>query len=137
MKIIFVCTGNTCRSPLAESYARTKFSTENVVFESRGLMVQPGGINHISQNIVERENLVMPSDPAPLTEDDAKEALLLVMTDAHRRAVMGRFPTADVRMISEFAEGYEADILDPYGGGMEDYERTFIELKGFIDKFKF
>ncbi|MFC3418855.1 low molecular weight phosphatase family protein [Salinicoccus hispanicus] len=137
MRVIFVCTGNTCRSPLAESYAKTQFNTGDVVFESRGLMVQPGEVSSISQAIVARENLVMPSTPAPLTEEDAGGALLLVMTDAHRRAVMGEFPSADVRMISEFAEGYQEDVLDPYGGSMEDYERTFKQLKSFIDKFKF
>lgn len=137
MKIIFVCTGNTCRSPLAESYAKTQYDTLNVIFESRGLMVHPGEVNSISRAIVERENLAAPSDPAPLTEEDAEEALLLVMTEAHRRAVKDQFPSADVQMISEFAEGYQEDVLDPFGGSVEDYERTFIQLKGFIDKFKF
>ncbi|GAB3058162.1 low molecular weight phosphatase family protein [Salinicoccus sesuvii] len=137
MKIIFVCTGNTCRSPLAESYAKTQYDALDVVFESRGLMVHSGGVNSISQAIVERESLVAPSTPEPLTKADVEEALLLVMTDVHKRLVKEQFPSADVQMISEFAVGYQEDVVDPYGGSMEHYERTFIQLKGFIDKFKF
>ena len=41
MKIIFVCTGNTCRSPLAESIAKAKLA--HCTIESRGLYANNGG----------------------------------------------------------------------------------------------
>ena len=37
MKVMFVCTGNTCRSPLAESIAKSLFKNENITVESRGI----------------------------------------------------------------------------------------------------
>ncbi|WP_031545258.1 hypothetical protein [Salinicoccus luteus] len=136
MKIIFVCTGNTCRSPLAESYAKTKFGTAGTEFESRGLMVFSDGISSISKRIIDRENLEAPSAPKQLAEEDAEDALLLVMTESHKMAVKDRFPEADVHMLSEFSEGTVEDVIDPYGGDAGDYERAFRQMKRFIDKFR-
>ncbi|MCG7333386.1 low molecular weight phosphatase family protein [Salinicoccus roseus] len=136
MKIIFVCTGNTCRSPLAESYAKTQFRNAGTAFESRGLMVFADGINPLSKRIIEREGLEEPSLPRQLMGEDTEEALLLVMTKAHKRAVKDQFPSSDVCMISEFSEGTVEDVIDPYGGSEADYERAFRQLKQFIDKFR-
>ncbi|MFA7744530.1 low molecular weight phosphatase family protein [Salinicoccus roseus] len=136
MKIIFVCTGNTCRSPLAESYAKTQFRNAGTAFESRGLMVFADGISPLSKRIIEREGLEEPSLPRQLMREDTEEALLLVMTKAHKRAVKDQFPNSDVRMLSEFSEGTVEDVIDPYGGSGADYECAFRQLKKFIDKFR-
>ena len=56
MRIIFVCTGNTCRSPMAESYAKARFKDKDIVFESRGLMGGATAINDRSAAIIDREN---------------------------------------------------------------------------------
>ena len=40
MRIVFVCTGNTCRSPLAESIAKAKFPNHTIV--SRGIYAMDG-----------------------------------------------------------------------------------------------
>ncbi|MHC0551735.1 arsenate reductase/protein-tyrosine-phosphatase family protein [Salinicoccus sp. CNSTN-B1] len=135
MRIIFVCTGNTCRSPMAESYAKARFKDKDIVFESRGLMGGATAINDRSAAIIDRENLERPSDPSQLTAADTADSLLLVMTASHKDVVAKQFPEADVRMISEYAgEGIE-DVMDPYGGTMDDYEDTFVQLKKFIDEF--
>ncbi|AKG74800.1 hypothetical protein [Salinicoccus halodurans] len=133
MKIIFVCTGNTCRSPLAESYAKTKFP--DVEFASRGLMVIAGETNRFTLDIIERESLVPPSSPEQLRTGDTEDALLLTMTEEHKMAIQQRFPGADVKMISEFSDGSEVPILDPYGGSAKEYELVYNQLKSYIDKF--
>ncbi|MFB9860834.1 low molecular weight phosphatase family protein [Salinicoccus siamensis] len=135
MRIIFVCTGNTCRSPMAESYAKARFKDKDIVFESRGVMAGDTTINDRSAAIIDRENLERPSAPHQLTAADTADSLLLVMTASHKDVVGRQFPEADVRMISEYAgEGVE-DVMDPYGGTMDDYEVTFVQLKKFIDEF--
>ncbi|GAA3715579.1 low molecular weight protein arginine phosphatase [Salinicoccus jeotgali] len=135
MRIIFVCTGNTCRSPLAESYAKARFKDKDIVFESRGLMAGATDINDRSAAIIDRENLERPSAPSQLMAADTADSLLLVMTASHKDIVEKQFPEADVRMMSEYAgEGIE-DVMDPYGGTMDDYEETFVQLKKFIDEF--
>jgi|SRR5690625_2973462 len=133
MKIIFICTGNTCRSPLAESYARTKF--DGGKFESRGLMVFSGETSRETIDIIERESLVLPSGPSQLSPEDVKDSLLLTMTEEHKMMVIQRYPVADVRMISEFAEGVKKPIADPYGGSAKEYELVYNQLKSYIDKF--
>lgn len=133
MKIIFICTGNTCRSPLAESYAKTRF--ENVQFASRGLMVFSTDTSQATIDIIERESLVPPTMPEQLTEDDIEGALLLVMTPDHEMMIEQRYPGANVKLISEFAETSAVPIIDPYGGSAKDYELVYNQLKSFIDKF--
>ncbi|KKK35161.1 hypothetical protein WN59_05935 [Salinicoccus sediminis] len=133
MKIIFICTGNTCRSPLAESYARTKF--DGGEFESRGLMAFSGETSSETIDIIERESLVPPSGPSQLRPEDVADSLLLTMTEEHKMMVIQRYPGADVRMISEFAEGTKKPIADPYGGSAKEYELVYNQLKSYIDKF--
>lgn len=133
MKIIFVCTGNTCRSPLAESYAKTKF--QNVEFASRGLMVFSEDTIRASADIIERESLAPPTLPEQLTKKDIEGSLLLVMTGEHKMMIQQRFPEANVKLISEYSEGSEEPIMDPYGGTAKEYELVYNQLKSFIDKF--
>lgn len=133
MKIIFVCTGNTCRSPLAESYAKAKFP--NATFASRGLMVVSAHTSESTIDIIERESLAPPSAPEQLRDEDMEEALILTMTLEHKMAVQDRCPGAEVRMISEFSEGSADSIMDPYGSTAKEYELVYNQLKSYIDKF--
>jgi protein-tyrosine phosphatase len=56
MRIIFVCTGNTCRSPLAESIAKNEL--DECIVESRGLFAMDGSpISKNSQEIIAEKNL--------------------------------------------------------------------------------
>ncbi|WP_411842645.1 low molecular weight phosphatase family protein [Salinicoccus sp. HZC-1] len=133
MKMIFVCTGNTCRSPLAESYAKTRF--KNAEFASRGLMVISSDTSKASIDIIERESLAPPTSPEQLKEEDVEGSLLLVMTPEHKMAIEQRHPDANVKLISEFADGSTEPIADPYGGSAKNYEVVYNQLRSFIDKF--
>lgn len=132
-KILFVCTGNTCRSPLAESYARNKFPDKQI--SSRGLYVTDNATSKSSLAIIKEYGLPEPSLPAQLTEEDIADNLLLVMSQGHKNAILAQNPQADVKLISEFAQGEALDILDPFGGTQAQYEAVYMELKNYIDKF--
>lgn len=132
-KIIFVCTGNTCRSPLAESYARKKYPHADI--SSRGLYVVNSETSSQSLSIIEADGLPEPSKPEQLTADDAKNSMLLVMGDSHKNIILEHYPAAEVKLISEYADGEMKNIPDPYGGTKAQYEDVFMHLKKYIDKF--
>ena len=132
--MIFVCTGNTCRSPLAESYARMKYPHMDIA--SRGLYVTEGSTNSRSLSIIEEKGLPLPAKPAQLTAEDIENSTLLVMSGRHKKTILAQWPKADVYLLSEHAEAGAADIPDPYGGTKDQYEEVFMSLKEYIDKFK-
>lgn len=130
--IVFVCTGNTCRSPLAESYAKSKYKAHK--FASRGIMVTDGRTNPSSQKIIDEESLVQPEMPQQISREDAVDSILLTMTKGHFHILKDLYPDSEVYLLSEYAGESDEDISDPIGGSDEDYRKVYVQMKGFIDK---
>lgn len=131
-QIIFVCTGNTCRSPLAESYAKTIFKDR--LFASRGLMVTENMVNPETMKIIDNENLMQPEDPEQLTAEDAENSILLAMTKEHEVIIKNHYPEAEVHLLSEYANGTRKSISDPIGGTDDDYRNVYSQLQKFIGR---
>lgn len=130
--IVFVCTGNTCRSPLAESYAKSIY--ENHTFASRGIMVTGSTTNPSSQQIIDEESLIQPDSPQQISGEDAENSILLAMTRGHLDVLKDMYPDSEVHLLSEYADGSVEDISDPIGGSYEDYRKVYSQMKSFIDK---
>ena len=124
-KILFVCTGNTCRSPMAELICKKLLrerGVRTVRVSSAGLAAEPGG--RISENAAKAlAELGIRSArfrSRPLTEKLLAESNLVVtMTSAHKRA-LAEFPR--VFAVGEFSG--EGDVPDPYGGDLACYRAT-------------
>lgn len=134
--VIFVCTGNTCRSPMAEGLMR-KFLAEkgvnNVSVISRGISVFEG--SHASENsilAIKKYNVDLSSHRAkPLTFEEINSAgLILTMSKGHKSAILLSFPEYEDKVftINEFAFKREKDISDPFGGSIDVYERCLDEI---------
>ena len=127
-RIIFVCTGNTCRSPMAEALAREETLKQglNMTVLSRGLSVIEGEkANEKSAAAMRDIGLSLDSHRAKsLKESDISEdTLILTMTEAHKSHVLARFNKASMKVytLKEYA-GQTGNIEDPYGSSQQVYD---------------
>jgi len=138
--ILFVCTGNTGRSVAAKAFARRAIAARglSVTVCSRGVAVDPANVRpepHLAMLLAVYGMDLSGHCAAVLTADDVRAAdCILVMTAAHKRSVLGRFPDAGgkVWMLSEVAHGTEADVEDAFGSPICVYERLVEQLDTMV-----
>ncbi|QOS98216.1 low molecular weight protein arginine phosphatase [Brevibacterium sp. JNUCC-42] len=133
MRILFVCTGNTCRSPMAEVLFRQRVRDLQMEIASAGVAVfegQPASLH--AQQVLEEKGLTHEHISQQITDDQINQAdLIITMTQGHKTAILSHFPeaTAKVYSLKEYAYGQQGDITDPYGGTLEMYRATAKELE--------
>lgn len=136
-KLIFLCTGNTCRSPMAEVIYKNLDKESEVKVISRGQVVLFGEpINPKAEVVLKKHDLEINnriSKGLKGSEID-ENTLILTMTNSHKRKIMDTYPNAkNVYTIKEYA-GENGDVMDPYGGSLVDYEECYIELARLVKK---
>jgi len=132
--ILFVCTGNTCRSPMCAALFNALFA-DRLRADSCGLAADG---SPISQNAVtalihrgikaEPDNDYLAHRSKPVSEELVKKASLVVgMTNRHAMELMFRYPAYASKI-----HVMPKDISDPYGGDLTVYETCLSEIEAAL-----
>jgi len=140
--LVFVCTGNTCRSPMAEALMRRRVAEalkcSQTDLEEHGVMIVSAGISahaggqaspESAQVVKERGLDLSGHESQPLGERLVRFAdLVLTLTRGHREAIVARWPDSAARVRLLCRDG--ADVADPIGGPIELYRRCADQIDG-------
>lgn len=141
-KILFVCSGNTCRSPLAEGIASKTFSnTSDLKISSAGTSALDGlPASSLAVEVAKKNSIDLSSHKARLLSRTlVKEADLIVTMSSKHRETVGVIEPAALAytcLLTDFSDEEEGDIVDPIGMGMAAYEATYSMIDKCVSGMK-
>ncbi|MBN1164492.1 MAG: low molecular weight protein arginine phosphatase [Candidatus Krumholzibacteriota bacterium] len=140
-KIVFICTGNTCRSPMAEAITRARLPSDwkdKFEISSAGAFAWNGQpATPLAVEVLREIGIDLSSHSARLmTGKIIREAELIVpMTDVHRLQIIASMPEVSSRVVllgglDDSRE--DVDIADPLGGSRAVYKKTRDEIYDLV-----
>jgi protein-tyrosine phosphatase len=139
-RVLFVCTGNTCRSVIAAQVLRHELADAGLTAEvaSAGLRVRaqgeaadPRAQDVLREHGYQAEHQTRQFDPAMLASYDLVIGLDSMHVLVLRQAAAGTASAAPIRLLGSFDPAAQAgwDVPDPVTGGPEDYERVLAMVR--------
>ena len=139
--ILFVCTANQCRSPMAEGLMRRKLEREGRAGEIRAASAGVDALDgcRATENSIQAmaaRGIDISGHRSRATTDRILQdaALILTMERAHANVLQALFPAhaERVHLLAQMT-GLESDVADPVGSPLEDYRRTAQEIENLIE----
>lgn len=141
---LFVCTGNTCRSPMAEALFRRMLENKlqcrddelldkGYAVASAGLAAYPGAsANPEAIRLLQAEGIDLTAhESQPVTAELLAHCdHIITMTQSHRDAILNSLPELAGKVRTLAPDG--RDISDPFGAGPEEYKRCRDEIEGYL-----
>lgn len=136
MKVVFCCTGNTCRSPLAQAFFQKKLEenkVEDCTVDSCGIACSYGApISINSQQVLKDRNINFTHLSQPITIDLVRSAdYIITLTKAHKKALEGFVSENKLFSMDDFTG--DGDIMDPYGQSQEIYNIVADQIENAVN----
>ena len=137
-RILFVCTGNTCRSPMAAALLRHRLGDPpDVEVLSAGISAPAGSPASANAVAVMAENGISLENHRA-TQVDAellgRADLVVALASSHQSVIARVTPehAGKVRLLTSFVTGGGRDVADPFGGSLDAYRHTRDQIDGAI-----
>lgn len=140
--VLFVCTANICRSPMAAGLMRKRIAElrleDQVRVVSAGVFAEGGhNASRFASTVLGERGIDLSQHRSQsVTVDLLRQAdIVLVMEESHRKSLFYLAPQALARvfLLSEMAAEHD-DIEDPFGGTIFEYRETADRLTQLIDR---
>ncbi|MDA8229019.1 MAG: low molecular weight protein arginine phosphatase [Desulfitobacterium hafniense] len=139
LKLLFVCTGNTCRSPLAVGLARQIFPADTEIYSAGTSAFEGVAASPETIKVLNAKNIDITSHRARCVDKELiREAdWVITMTKAQERHLKALYPefAQKIKRLGDWSS-HGKDVSDPWGGDTEVYQRCAEELEVLIKSLK-
>lgn len=139
LKLLFICTGNTCRSPIAEGLAGKMFG-DSIQVSSAGIEAYAGeGASIYALEVLKEQDVDISGHRSRRIKAEliADADWIIPMTQAQEKVLMRLFPQYihKIHCLGDWGNS-KMDVNDPWGGSFDDYRQTADEIGKLLNTLK-